>query len=115
MADVLFIFDYRGTLTTLNDIEGYLRNLRAVHPACQISIFTGCSASEIPVGVQQAVDHLWFKPQSLWFSVAEINPRHLVYVDDEYLSRRAAWRGFHNRGYSFQVLGPEGLKELLTE
>ena len=110
----LYIFDYQGTLTTLPDAVGFLRDLRSVDPDCVIAMMSG--SDDIDPAVLASMDYYWVKPCYLPDEIkqAGLTPTRMVYADDEPLMRRAAARFFRSAEFEVQVVEPEGLQGLLT-
>ena len=112
----LYIFDYNGTLTTLPDAVGFLRDLRLVDPGCVIAMMSGSNPGDADAAVLASMDYFWAKPCFLpdEMKQAGLTPTRMVYADDEPLMRRAAALFFRSTEFEVQVVGPEGLQGLLT-
>ena len=109
----LYLFDYNGTLNTLSDPTGFLRDLRVVDPGCQIVLVTGSEPEDIDKAVLAAVDEFWAKP-CFYPDMVKGTPNRLVYADDEALMRRATARMFRSADFEVDVIAPEGLQGLLA-
>jgi len=96
----LYIFNYQGTLTTLEDPVGFITALRGQNPDCKIVIWSGSPKDQIDdrtPGLIDAVDDLWAKPGMLHEKVeggGEMPDEIFLVEDDPTLRQAAKWSLF---------------------
>lgn len=94
-----FVFDYGGTLDTLENPVAYLESVRRRYPEHKIILYTGSLKDELNrrhPGLEQLADHWICKPDYLKDAFANLGLtfKELTYFDDEAHMREAVNRSF---------------------
>jgi hypothetical protein len=105
------VFDYRGTLDSLEDPHAFLVKLRMKNPESYFILYSGCVKAEIEKerpGLFGAFDLYLPKPESLRDAVTASGT--IIYVDDDVMMRNMASRLFKGRCV---LLSPSAIQSLL--
>lgn len=114
---IVFVFDYRGTLTTLSDPVQFIRDLKAKHPDSKVFLHTGSEPRLMDIehpGLREVLDGIWMKPTFLIQALEPFPFDQVVVVDDDQDIRKATTRLLRSLNERAQVLDETALLGLLA-
>lgn len=111
----LFVFDYHGTLTTVDPLP-FLTALRRKHPGACVVVMTGSHPSEIKAqhpGLERVLDAIWSKSDSFSQRLGEGSFHEITFVDDDPDFREIMGVRLRKHPFSVRILDESGLLGLL--
>lgn len=110
----LYLFDYHGTLTTLESPTVFIKSLRAVDEGCVIVVMSG---GLVPPEVLAAADHFWSKAEPfrpLIQTMLNQGAGRIVISEDRPRMVRAYLRMLRSVCSDVVAVPPDQLSALLT-
>lgn len=114
---IVFVFDYRGTLTTLSNPVQYIQNLRTKHPDSKVFLHTGSEPGLLDIehpGLREVLDGIWMKPTFLLDALKPFQFDQVVVVDDDPDIRKATTRVLRSLAGRADVLDETALQRLVA-